>query len=451
MGAVLKIGPQPGPQEAFLQSSADIAIYGGAAGGGKSWAILLEALRHKDVKGFAAAFFRRTTVQIRNPGGLWDESLKLYPIAGGDPVGHVLEWRWPSGAKVKFSHLEHDSTVLEWQGAQVALLCFDELTHFSRAQFFYMLSRNRSTCGVRPYVRATTNPDADSWVAEFISWWIDPGTGLPIPERAGVLRWFVRIHDAITWSDSADALISQYGAEAQPKSLTFIPAKLEDNRALVAADPGYKANLQAMSRVERERLLGGNWKVRPAAGMYFKRADVEILELCPTDVEQWVRRWDLAATVPSEDNPDPDYTAGVKMGRRSNGRYVIADVCRDRLRSHDVRAMVKRVAGHDSIECKIGLPQDPGQAGKEQAESYVSALAGYTVKTARETGDKVTRADPFAAQWQAGNIDLVRGAWNEAFIAELEAFPSSSTHDDQVDAASGAFLMLTGMRDIFIG
>jgi hypothetical protein len=75
--------------------------------------------------------------------------------------------------------------VYDWQGAQIPLICFDELTHFRAHQFFYMVSRNRSTCGVRPYIRATCNPDADSWVANFLAWWIDPETGFPIPERAG--------------------------------------------------------------------------------------------------------------------------------------------------------------------------------------------------------------------------------------------------------------------------
>src|SRR6266850_7935610 len=95
----------------------------------------------------------------------------------------------PRASKIKFSHLQLETTVHDWQGAQITLICFDELTHFTAYQFFYMVSRNRSTCGVRPYIRATCNPDADSWVAEFLAWWIDQETGLPIPERAGVLRY----------------------------------------------------------------------------------------------------------------------------------------------------------------------------------------------------------------------------------------------------------------------
>ena len=165
----MPVKPQRGPQETFLSTPADIAIYGGAAGGGKSFALLMEPLRHITKPGFSAVFFRRNTTQIKNPGGLWDESLKMY---GGmlTPTASVLEWKHPvSGARLKLAHLEHETTVYDWQGAQISLICFDELTHFTKAQFFYMLSRNRSTCGVRPYIRATTNPDADSWVAEFIA------------------------------------------------------------------------------------------------------------------------------------------------------------------------------------------------------------------------------------------------------------------------------------------
>jgi len=183
------IAAQAGPQTAFLRSGADICVYGGAAGGGKTAGLILEPLRHAGrVANFTAVFFRRTMPQITNPGALWDESLKFYPRLGGTPHLRMREWRWPRGGKIKFAHLQFETTVYDWQGAQITLLCFDELTHFSAHQFFYMVSRNRSTCGVRPYIRATCNPDADSWVADFLSWWIDPEVGYPIPERAGVLR-----------------------------------------------------------------------------------------------------------------------------------------------------------------------------------------------------------------------------------------------------------------------
>jgi len=140
---LVEIRPQEGPQTAFLSSPADIAIYGGAAGGGKSWALLAEPLRNISNPKFGAVIFRRTTTQIRNEGGLWDESSHMYAPLGGDPKDMTLDWRFPSGANISMAHLEYDKSVLNWQGSQIPLLCFDELTHFSARQFFYMMSRNR--------------------------------------------------------------------------------------------------------------------------------------------------------------------------------------------------------------------------------------------------------------------------------------------------------------------
>ena len=431
-----RIAPQPGPQEQFLATPADIAIYGGAAGGGKTWALLLEPLRHVANGDFGAVFFRRTTVQVRNEGGLWDESEKLYPLLGSTPREHVLSWGFPSGASVSFAHLEHDKTVLNYQGAQIPLICFDELTHFSAKQFWYMVSRNRSVCGVRPYIRATCNPDADSWVAQFIAWWIDQDTGFPIPERASALRWFVRINDQLVWADTADELRAQF-PEIPPKSLTFIPAKLSDNVAFTSADPGYLANLLALPKVERERLLGGNWKIRAAAGLLFKREWCRVVDAAPADLKI-VRGWDLAGTPKTEQN-DPDWTTGTKIGMsRSTGRFIVLDHKRKRGTPHEVEQLIGKTASQDGHMVTVSLPQDPGQAGKSQVETLTKLLAGYTVRSSPETGDKETRFGPFSAQAEAGNVDVLRGPWNEVWFSELEGFPEGA-HDDDADSTSRAF------------
>lgn len=447
MGAVRTIRPQPGAQEAFLASPADIAIYGGAAGGGKSWALLMEPLRHIGNPGFGAVIFRRNTTQVRNEGGLWDESAKLYPLVGGDPKEVTLDWRFPSGANVSMAHLEHDKTVNNWQGSQIPLICFDELTHFSAKQFFYMLSRNRSMCGVKPYVRATCNPDADSWVAQFIAWWIDPDTGFPVPDRAGVLRWFVRIGDTIVWADRPEDLAQHTmpGDDGPipipPKSVTFIPAKLSDNAALMQADPGYMASLLALPTVERERLLGGNWKIRPAAGLYFQRAWCQVVDAVPNDM-RIVRGWDLAGTPKTETN-DPDWTCGTKIGKTSDGRYFILHHAYDRLSPSGVERMVKNTAEADGQAVQIDIAQDPGQAGKAQVNTYSRLLTGFNCRFGLESGDKVTRFGGFSAQAEAGNVFVLRGPWNERWFTELEGFPEGA-HDDDADSTSRAFNALIG-------
>lgn len=414
-------------------------MFGGAAGSGKSWALLLETLRHVTTnRRFAAAYFRRNTTQIKNPGGLWDQSMRLYPYVGGIP-NHTLEWRWPDGGRVKFGHLEHEVSKLDWHGAELPLICFDELCTFTAGQFWYLLSRNRSMSGVKGYVRATCNPDADSWVADLIAWWINQDTGYPIPWRSGVLRWFVRIEDRLEWADSYDEL-KQRLPDSEPKSLTFIGATLADNPALMQADPGYRANLMAMQLVERERLLGGNWKIRPSAGLYFRREWCTVVDAAPA-VMSVKRGWDLAATAFTGTN-NPDWTCGVKMGRTPQGHYYVLDARWMRGNPGEVRRFIGNVASEDTDSVHIQIPQDPGSAGKDQVQSIVGSLPGYVVRFATNNGDKLTRFSPFSAQCEAGNVSIVRGPWNERFLSELEAFPEA-LHDDCPDATSTAFKSLT--------
>ena len=348
MMATRILRPQPGPQEKFLSSSADIVIYGGAAGGGKSYGLLLSPLRYKNVKGFGCVIFRRDFNQIFAEGGLWDEATRMYyGIKGAVQRNARSQWRFNDKdgrplSQVSFAHVGRDEEVHSWQGSQICEIGFDELTHFSEYVFFYMLSRNRSVCGVKPFVRATCNPDADSWVAKFIEWWIDQKTGYPIPERSGKIRWMMRRNNTIIWADSKDELIERFNLtteeeQQEPKSVTFIASSVYDNKILLKQDPGYLANLKALAHVEQERLLHGNWKIKPAAGLYFKRTQVgKMLPNVPLDVVKWVRAWDLAATSEDEGG-EPAYTAGVLMGKRTNGRYVVADVINRRLYASVVR------------------------------------------------------------------------------------------------------------------
>lgn len=457
--------PNAGPQAQFLETQASIAIYGGQAGGGKTWALLAEAARHIDVPGYGAVIFRRTSPQITNEGGLWDQSMYLYPQLGGVPK-HTLDWQFrPRDAELKdaanigFKHLQYEKDKLTWQGSQIAMLGFDELTHFTETQFFYLLSRNRSTCGVTPYVRATTNPvPADDpiggWVNRMISWWIDQKTGLAIPDRSGMVRWFIRYKGELIWNDSRDWLVQKYGRPdlavddihqtVHPKSLTFIPAKLSDNPVLLEIDPSYKANLLALPDVERERLAEGNWNAKVQSGHFFKACNIGMITTIPPSLE-YCRAWDLAAT-----DGAGDYTVGAKLGRDDDGVFYIVDIIRGQWESGDRDRKIREAAARDD-HCLIRIPQDPGAAGKSEAQRMVVMLQGHTVKKVAVTGDKVTRATGFASQVNVGNVKMLSQDWSDGLKDRLNAFPCKGVPDDEIDALADAFHELANRKRLVVG
>lgn len=445
---MIEIRPHSGPQETFLASPADIAIYGGAAGGGKTWALILEPCRHLANGNFGATIFRRTSPQITNQGGLWDESMRLFPFLGGKPLSYKMEWTFPTGARIKFSHLEHATNVLDYQGSQLPFIGFDELPHFDESQFWYMLSRNRSTCGVRPYVRATCNPDADSWVAALIAWWIDQDTGYAIPERSGVLRWFYRVHDRLEWYDSEQEARDAHpdlSAITAPKSLTFIAARLQDNPTLMKADPGYLANLMGMPLVDRERLLGGNWKIRPTAGNFFKLEWLSKFVDAAPRVGKRVRYWDKAGG----ESLKSDRSAGVLMCE-SDGLFYIEDVVYGRwtpmARNQVIMATAEKDHAKHGPSVELWIEREPGHNSKEVMAIHAREFARFAPRFDAVNTAKEVRARPLSAQCEAGNIRLCRGPWVKDLLDELTNFPppkDSQGHDDLVDACSGAFNKLT--------
>ena len=273
MSEKLIITPQSGFQMKFVASSADIVIGGGGAGAGKTYISLVKPLRHiLNVKGYDPVFFRKTYPQIMNTGGLWDASMKLYPNLGARPVEGNSMWRFDIGNKITFSHLQHEKNKFDHQGAEYPLIIFDELTHFSESQFFYLLSRNRSTCGIKPQVLGTCNPDPDSFVARLIEWWIDQETGFPIGERSGVKRYFMRDEDALIWGATKQEIkekcaylfnnIDPKTHNDYIKSITFIPGNINENKELLKINPQYLGNLMAQDEETKSRLLHGNWKIR---------------------------------------------------------------------------------------------------------------------------------------------------------------------------------------------
>lgn len=436
-----EIRPQDGPQMLFCSTPADIAFYGGAAGGGKTFSLLIDPLRHHNNGLFGGLIFRKTSVQVRNEGGPWDESMTIYPHLRGIPRQSTLEWRFPSGMSMGFGALEYEKDVLNYQGAQIPWIGFDELTHFSESTFFYMLSRNRSSSGVKPRVRATMNPDPDSWVRRFIDWYIDKD-GYAIPERSGVIRYFIRRKDEIVWADSEDEIYAQFGrgAEIRPKSFTFISAKLEDNKIFMEKDPDYLSNLLALNRVDRARLRDGNWNIRPSAGELFRREWFPIIDAIPSGWRKVIRFWDRAATKPSEQNPDPDWTRGLKLYAYPDGTYVVADLKSLQDTPGQVEKLIKNTASHDGVSVKIKSQQDPGSAGVSEGEHFIKMLAGYVVETETMSQNKIARAKAVSSQAEWHNVKVLRAPWNNEFFTELENFgEDSKSHDDIVDTLSGAF------------
>jgi len=432
-----RIGPQKGPQELAFGCPADILIYGGSAGCGKSFYLTFSAMKHINTPKYNAIIFRRVSPAIRGGGGIWDESLQWYPKRGGVPRGNSSEWRFPSGARIEFSHLQYESDRLTHQSKQYCFIGFDQLEEFTKLQFWFLLSRARSTCGITPRVRGSCNPDPDSFVADLISWWISP-EGQPIPERNGVIRWFVRNQDTdeLIWADKKEDLL---GGIFQPMSFSFIAGLLEDNPILLEKDSTYKTRLQALPMIERERLLKGNWKIKATAGNFFKEGFFEFVDAAPVEAKR-ARAWDKAGTEGAG-----AYTVGVKVAKTKEGLYFVEDIKRFQGSPHRVEQEMKATAELDGVETEIAIWQDPGQAGKSDIDHLIKLLSGFSTHGIPATKSKEVYASPVSAQAEAGNYKLVRGEWNKDFVNEMVNFPDSK-FKDQVDATSLAHLFLNQIK-----
>jgi len=263
--------------------------------------------------------------------------------------------------------------------------------------------------------------------------------------RNGVIEWFqntlesrknsphtpiIVIMQRLHEEDIAGWLLN--GGNGEEWEHLCLSAITEDGKALWPE----KHDIDTLRNMERAApyVFAGQYMQRPAPldGGLFKPDRMTVVEAEPAGSIKWVRGWDLGATV----GGDP--TAGIKLGRMDDGRFVIADLVHGDKAPDERDAMLRNTAVSDGVKVKISLPQDPGQAGKTQALHLTRLLAGYSVSTSPESGDKVTRAEPFAAQVNAGNVLLVKGAWNKTLTDEMRLFPNGK-HDDTIDACSRAF------------
>jgi len=411
--------PNPGPQTRFLASRVDEVLYGGAAGGGKSAAAIASPLRFVSNPSFNALVLRRETPQLAD---LIEKSVALYPKLGAKLNLTTGLWRFPSGARVWFTHCEHENDVERFDGHEFQLVVFDELTHFTERQYTRIRARIRGTDPALPrWTRATTNPGGPGheWVFARFGAWLDPKH--PRPAAPGEARSFLDREEV---------------TEGTPDSLTrtFIPALLRDNPHVGVE---YKAQLRDLDPVRRAQLLGGDWLARPAAKDFWDRTRLQVRDGLPSnaDVTARVRAWDFGAT------SDGDYTVGARLALLRSGLVVVEDVLRFRGDPAKVRSEFERIAKSDrELDTRTAqvIPQDPGQAGKDQVASYQREYPQLTIRSRRPSTDKVTRFGPVSARALAGNLALVRAGWNDALHNELERFPLGA-YDDQADALSDAY------------
>lgn len=419
---------QSGAQTRFLATKADIAIYGGAAGSGKTYAELLESLRHHLNPLASCVMFRRESTQITNPGGLWDESSKMFPHFGAKSNQQSLQWIFPSGYKVKMSHLQHEKDKYNWQGSQIPIIIFDEVTHFTESQFWYLLSRNRSDSGVKGYVRATCNPDANSWVKNMISWYLDDNGQYPVKWKSGILRYFVRLNDQLFWSDDPEKLKVDYDVkDVDIKSFTFIPATIEDNQILLQNDPAYLSNLRALPEVEKERLLMGNWAITNS-GNIFKQSDFKSYVIKPAKFDYMIMTVDTAQKT-KEHN---DYTVMQAWGLVKDKGIYLMDQVRGKFEFPDLKIMFESFSNKYPYN-KIYV--EDAVSGTALIQSVKMGLT-RPIETIIRTKDKYTRAFDVSGYVQSGYVYLnPMSEYYTDLIAELVAFSAdgSHKHDDQVD------------------
>jgi predicted phage terminase large subunit-like protein len=246
------------------------------------------------------------------------------------------------------------------------------------------------------------------------------------PETTPIIIIMQRLHE----NDLSGWLLA--GGNGEKWEHVCLPALQSDDTALWPE----KHSVEELRRMESAApyTFSGQYQQRPspAEGGIFKPDQIPTIDAMPAGYVDWVRGWDLASTT------DGDWTAGVKIGRMADGRFIIADAVRVRVGPDERDAAILNTASSDGKRVRISIPQDPGQAGKTQVLYLTRALAGYPVTSSPESGDKVTRAEPVAAQINIGNVMMMRGEWNKAFIGELRMFPNG-VNDDQIDGLSRAF------------
>jgi predicted phage terminase large subunit-like protein len=389
---------RPTPHQVkFLADEGLESLYGGAAGGGKSDALLASAAMFVDVPGYAALVLRKSYADLTLPGALIDRSHEWWDGTDAAWSEQTHSWTFPSGATVTFGYLDTVRDRYRYQSAEFQFIGFDELTQFPEVDYRYLFSRLRrlsdSTVPVR--MRAASNP-------------------------GGIGHDWVKVR----FLDEPD------------DDRTFYPAKLADNPHVDRVE--YMKALERLDPFTRQQLVDGDWDAAPD-GELFLREWFRIVDAAPLPAV--ARYWDLAATEVKAGR-DPDWTVGA-AGVLVNGDLYVTDLVALRASPATVEARLTEAAQFDGRSVVVHIEQEPGSSGKALIDHYARGpLLGFAVHPHRSTGSKVERARPLSSAAEGGRVFLVRGAWVREFIDEAATFPSGA-HDDRVDAVSGLYNVLS--------
>lgn len=466
-----RFAPASRKQQMMLTSNAKITITGGAAGSGKSHiATCLRHLRFVDDPNYRGYIIRKNETVLSKQGGLFDACVQLYKAF--DPkvkyTKRPMVFYFPSGATIALSNYESDKSSEIYRGLELSSVAYDEVTEANESHVWTLIQRLRGKSKYKTWFIGTCNPNADSWLLEWVRWYLYPEghelAGRPNPEKDGIIRYINNINGRTVFTDTVKEMqelnfekTGEWLDENLILSFTFISANCEDNPPLLKMQPDYLGNLKSQPRVERERLLYGNWFARQeASGLYKREWHGELLnQIKTTDIKSRVRCWDLAGSLPSEVNPNPDWTAGVMFSRDIYGVVYIEDVIRFRARYGEVISKIAEVALRDnSLYGKVQqyIPIEPASHGKVSFEYHRKELATYGIRVKGVkvgTKSKTTRFEPFSASCEVGNVRCVKGDWNSDYFEELEKFNGSRNQkDDQVDATSDAFNVLAQNREL---
>jgi predicted phage terminase large subunit-like protein len=279
--------------------------------------------------------------------------------------------------------------------------------------------------------------EAESKIFRDKCWdWFNDDLYTRLEPDASIILTMTRWHE----DDLAGRLIREMEDGGEKWEIVKLPAIAEENDPMgrTIGDPLCPAryDLEALTRIKTkgERSFQALYQQRPTPkeGLFFHVDKLSIDDAVPVEGQK-ARAWDKAAT-----EGGGDWTVGVRMHRADDGIFYIEDVVRGQWNTATRDRTIRQTAECDGMEIKQIGEQEPGSGGKESAENFIKLLSGFPVTNVIATNAKEIRADPFSSQVNAGNVKLIRGAWNKSFIEELRAFPNGQ-HDDQVDAASMAF------------